>query len=64
MGREVIIEISPKGDVKIEASGFSGSGCKEATAAFEEAIGGKTKTELKPEFMQDARAVQGVQAQE
>lgn len=48
--KEIIVEIGPKGEVKIEAVGFVGNECKAITAALEEALGTVTDTVEKPEF--------------
>lgn len=38
--KTITIKISPVGDVVIEADGFSGAGCVEATKGIEVALGG------------------------
>lgn len=50
--QEIVIDIDPSGDVKVEGKGFVGSECQALTKAIEEALGDVTKTELKPEFRQ------------
>lgn len=52
MGRQIVIDITPAGSVKIDAQGFNGQGCEKATQAIEvaingEAVAGKKK---KPEY--------------
>lgn len=50
--RTITVDISPAGSVKIDAAGFKGKGCAEATEVIEIAIGGgavKSKKK-KPEF--------------
>ena len=38
--KKILITIPPYGAPKIEAEGFNGIGCAEATAAFEQALSG------------------------
>lgn len=52
MAKQVTIDISPAGSVRVEAQGFQGVGCDKATEMIEVAIGGagtKKKTK-KPEY--------------
>lgn len=62
---EVIITIGPEGQTTVEAKGYKGASCKEATAAIERALGTVTDDVLTPEFRQSAgqsaqnKAVQG-----
>lgn len=52
MVKQVIIDISAAGTVKVDAQGFKGVGCDKATEAIEIAIGGagaKKKTK-KPDY--------------
>lgn len=47
---EIIIDISPVGDVKIEAKNFKGKSCQKATQEIELVLGGGTvKRKDKPE---------------
>ncbi len=46
----VIIDISPDGETTIEARGFQGAQCKDATRAIENALGKTTKDAKKPEY--------------
>jgi hypothetical protein len=52
MPEELIIDISPAGNTKIEASGFTGAGCAKATEEIEIALGGMgaRKKTKKPEY--------------
>jgi hypothetical protein len=50
--KQVIVEISPTGEVKVEGVGFKGVSCVKATAAFESALGKVTKSSAKAEFYQ------------
>lgn len=36
---ELVFDVSPTGDVKIEVNGMKGKSCKDATREFEEALG-------------------------
>jgi hypothetical protein len=49
-----IIEIivSPQGEVHVETKGFSGCGCREASALLERALGQRQSDELTAEFYQ------------
>ena len=50
MTKIIEIVVSPKGEVKLETKGFSGSGCQEATRALEAALGTKTDESLTGEY--------------
>ncbi len=50
--KTITIIISPQGDAKIEASGFSGGECRTATAKLRVALGQESDEQLKPEFAQ------------
>lgn len=50
--QEVIIDIDPAGNVKVEGKGFVGSECQAVTRAIEEALGDVEQVELKAEFRQ------------
>lgn len=55
MTKQVIIDISPAGTVKIDAVGFKGRGCAKATEQIEVVLGGKPATKKKkPEFFAPA----------
>ncbi len=49
--KEIVVDISPAGTVKVEANGFNGVGCDKATEQIEIAIGGAglRKKKAKPE---------------
>ena len=55
MKRTIEIVVSPTGEIRIEAVGFVGSSCKEATKALEEALGTMTASQTKPEYHQQNR---------
>lgn len=51
--KEIIVKINKEtGEVEIEASGFSGKECEEATKAFEESVGKVESRKRKPEYYQ------------
>jgi hypothetical protein len=54
-GRTIKITIDPMGNPKVEAVGFNGIGCGDATKAIEQALagpGGEVTREMKPEWHQ------------
>lgn len=48
--KQIIVVVSQDGNVKIEASGYSGASCEKATKALEEAMGIPGKRAKKDEF--------------
>jgi hypothetical protein len=50
---EIVIDFFPNGSVKVEAVGFTGTTCEEATA-FLKSLGTETDKEYKPEYFDDA----------
>jgi len=50
-GQSITVDISPAGSVNIEANGFNGCGCTEATQQIELVLGGGVakKSSPKPE---------------
>ena len=48
--KQIIIEVSPEGELKIEAVGFKGAACVKATEAFEKALGVVKSKTKKPEY--------------
>lgn len=52
--KQIIIDITPAGSVKVEAQGFKGVGCDKATEQIEIALGGEVGKDKKrkPEFFQ------------
>jgi len=48
--KQIIVTIDLDGNAKVEAVGFNGKGCKDATKAIEEAVGTVTNVKQKPEF--------------
>jgi hypothetical protein len=49
---EIIIDIDPEGNVRIEGKGIKGPDCLKLTAAIEEAIGTVTSRQKTAEFFQ------------
>jgi len=48
-GQEIIIRIDPEtGETKLEAVGFGGMGCKDASRPFEDALGMEHDRTMKP----------------
>lgn len=50
--KQIIIEVSATGELKIEAVGFKGNACEKATRALEEALGKPSNRKKKPEYYQ------------
>lgn len=50
--KKIQIDIKTDGTIDIEALGYNGVGCLEATRAFEEALGQVTDRERKSEYYQ------------
>jgi len=49
--REIVIDISRFGDIKIDAQGFTGTSCDKATEQLEIVLGGgQAKKTKKPEY--------------
>jgi len=57
-GEEIIIEISPAGEVKISTRGFKGKACKDATKKLEEALGEVERDQETEEFYQQSQKIQ------
>jgi hypothetical protein len=56
MNPEIVVTISPKGEVSLEVQNAKGTSCTSLTAAFEAALGMAGHKQLKPEFYeQDQR---------
>lgn len=52
MPRTIEVIVSPTGDVSIDAVGFSGADCEQATAYLEKALGLLASRQNKPEHRQ------------
>jgi hypothetical protein len=53
--KEIIVEISPDGAVHVEAFGYRGNSCEEATKFIEEALGETVEQKRKPEYYRQQR---------
>ena len=51
MSRRIHVKVSPSGEISVEAEGFNGKGCIDATKAIEDALGTRTGRTLKPQFV-------------
>ena len=56
MKRTIEITVSTTGDISIDALGFKGSGCEQATKFLEEALGVPAQKVKKPEYLQQTVA--------
>ncbi len=64
MAEEITVDISPAGNVKIEATGFTGNGCAKATEQIELVLGGASrKRKEKPEFHMPSSTNQNITKQ-
>jgi hypothetical protein len=54
--KTITILISPQGDAKIEAHGFTGGECRTATARLRAALGQDSNEQFKPEYCRDAES--------
>ena len=59
----IVVEISEKGEVKVEAQGVRGQGCAKLTEAIERALGATTADRKKSEYFQQAGANEANRAQ-
>lgn len=50
--KTVVIEVAPTGEISIDAVGFSGPSCEQATKFLEEALGTVAVKAKKPEYHQ------------
>jgi hypothetical protein len=55
MKRSIEILIAPDGSVSIDAIGFKGADCEQATRFLEQALGATAARTRKPEYHQAAR---------
>jgi len=60
--KQLVVDITPAGSVKIDALGFNGVGCAKATEHIEIALGGRApkKKTKKPEFFAGSKEQVGV----
>ena len=59
MEKNIVIDITPAGNTKIEANGFQGCGCSEATEQIELVLGGGQQTKTPKPEMYAAGGVSG-----
>ena len=57
----ITITVSPVGAIKVDAQGFSGSGCTAATRAIEEALGSGSRSIKTEYYAQEETTQQQVQ---
>ena len=57
MVKQIVVRISPDGDISVDAQGFQGAECEKATKKLVDALGGGESTR-KPEFYQEQKAEQ------
>ena len=50
MSKTIQVTITPKGETKIETTGFSGSSCQDATRELEKALGAVSNETLTGEY--------------
>ena len=50
MKKVIFLDVGPNGETFVEADGFAGKGCKDATKFLEEALGTAADTKKKKEF--------------
>ncbi len=55
MSKAIEVIIQPDGSLKIDAVGFQGSDCEQATAFLEDALGQTESRQRKPEYNHTAR---------
>jgi hypothetical protein len=52
LNRTIEVIVSPVGETKIEAKGFAGAGCRDASRFIEQALGAAANEVLTAEFYQ------------
>lgn len=55
--KKVVITLGTDGSVKVEAIGFTGTSCQEATAFLDDLFGSPTEVTLKDSFYQQDKTV-------
>ena len=53
--RTIEVIVSPDGGIQIDAVGFKGADCEQATRFLEEALGTVRQKQRKPEFLQRSK---------
>ena len=56
--KTIEIVVDPKGGIKVQTRGFTGSECREASRFVEQALGAKLAETLTPEFYQEQKSDQ------
>ena len=59
MTKQIIVTISPDGAIKLDAQGYKGKSCADATKFLEKLMSGSKSTK-KPEFYQETVGTQKV----
>ncbi len=60
--KQITVDIAPDGGIKIEAAGFVGPDCEQATKFLEDVLGTVEKTHRKPEYHQRSNRTASVKA--
>ena len=63
MSQTIEVTVSPKGEIKIETRGFTGTACRDATASLEAALGIRTAEQMTNEFHATAETTNQSQSQ-
>ena len=58
MPKQVVIDVKPDGEVIVDAQGFEGLECEQATKAIEQALGTVDNRQRKPEYHRRPRGHQ------
>jgi hypothetical protein len=61
MKKVIRVIVGPKGETKVETSGFSGGECREASRFLEEDLGQASGEQLTAEYYQSQAAEQQIQ---
>lgn len=62
MTRRILVKVSPSGEITVEAEGFTGKRCTDATKAIEDGLGTRISREHKPEFRRLDHTTRSVQS--
>ena len=50
MNKQIIVEVDTEGGTTVDAQGYQGESCQEATAFLEKALGRSVTQRLKPDY--------------
>ena len=50
MNKQIIVEVDTDGEVTVDAQGYTGESCREATGFLEKALGRSVTQRLKPDY--------------